>query len=173
MEFRKFNEVAELVGIVTIVVSLVFVGFQIKQTQDIAVSEILAANTGHRIEANNAIIENSAVWDKANSGEMLTTEEMLIIDRLIENMWAARISLFHHMFELGDEDGALATLTDVANFYSRYPGIFEIWLQPQRDADEAVKAVTGETPRRAQIVVIMQDRVDKILENRSSAVRSG
>jgi len=173
LAFKKFNEIAELAGIVAIIVSLVFVGLQINQTQDIAESEVLAANTGHRIEANNAIIENTAVWDRANSGAVLTTEESLIIDRLIDNFMAERISLFHHMWELGDEDGALGTLTDVANFFSKYPGVFEIWVRSQRDADEAVKAVTGVTPQRAQIVVIMQERVDKILENRESAARPG
>ena len=154
---------AEALGAIAIVVSLVFVGLQIQQTYDIAVSEILAANTGHRIEANKAIIENSAVWDKANSGGVLTTEETLIIDLLLENVTAERMSLFHHRWELGNEDEAYGTLTEFAIFLSRYPGIFKIWLQAQRDIDDAISILTGETPPRAQLAEMMQRRVDEIL----------
>jgi len=40
VDFRKVNEVAELVGIVAIVASLIFVGLQLKQASDIAQNEV-------------------------------------------------------------------------------------------------------------------------------------
>jgi len=163
-----WKTLAEALGAIAIVMSLVFVGLQIQQTHSIAVSEILAANTGHRIEANAAIIENSAVWDKANSGGILTTEEVLIVERLIENVTAERISLYHHYWELGDDGAAEGALMEFADFFSRYPGIFNIWLRGQRSTNEAFGILTGEPPQRAQLVEIMQSRVDKILTRREA-----
>ena len=163
-----WKALAEALGAIAIVMSLVFVGLQIQQTHSIAVSEILAANTGHRIEANAAIIENSDVWDKANSGGVLTTEEVLIVERLIDNVTAERISLYHHYWELGDDGAAEGALMEFADFFSRYPGVFKIWLRAQRNTNEAIVILTGETPQRAQLVEIMQVRVEKILTRREA-----
>lgn len=44
MEFKKFNEIAELVGIVAIVASLIFVGMQIRQDHVIARSQLGAGS---------------------------------------------------------------------------------------------------------------------------------
>ena len=43
-DFKKFNEIAELVGIVAIVASLVFVGMQMRQSQRIALAEVEGIN---------------------------------------------------------------------------------------------------------------------------------
>ncbi len=143
------KNIAETVGVIAIVLSLVFVGLQLQQTHEIAVSEIFSANTGHRIEANIAIVDNSAVWAKASSGDVLTTEELLVIDRLIENLWEARLSLFHHFYELGDEAGADVILTDFAEYLSRNQGIFDIWTKQQLRLSEARTTLSGqENPLR-------------------------
>ena len=51
MKFKEWNEIAELVGIAAIVASLIFVGLQMKQSQEIAVG------TQYQ-ERANAAIEN-------------------------------------------------------------------------------------------------------------------
>ena len=134
----SIKDIAETIGVIAIVLSLVFVGLQLRQTHEIAVSEIFAANTGHRIEANIAIVDNSDVWAKASSGKALTAEEFLVIDRLIENLWEARISLFHHFYELGDE------ATDFAEYLYQNPGILEIWTNQQLRLSEARTTISGQ-----------------------------
>ena len=67
-----------------------------QQTQSIALSGVMAANVGHRIETNNAIANNAVVWAKANSGAELDVAEAVLIDRLMDNVSVERVSLWLH-----------------------------------------------------------------------------
>jgi hypothetical protein len=67
-----------------------------QQTQSIALSGVMAANIGHRIETNNAIANNAVVWSKANSGAELDVAEAVLIDRLMDNLSVERVSLWLH-----------------------------------------------------------------------------
>jgi hypothetical protein len=156
------KNIAETVGVIAIVLSLVFVGLQLQQTHEIAVSEIFSANTGHRIEANIAIVDNSAVWAKASSGKALTAEEFLVIDRLIENLWEARLSLFHHFYELGDEAGADVILTDFAEYLYQNPGILEIWTNQQLRLSEARTTISGQENPLSSGVEEIRSRVQAL-----------
>ena len=156
------KNIAETVGVIAIVLSLVFVGLQLQQTHEIAVSEIFSANTGHRIEANIAIVDNSAVWAKASSGKALTAEEFLVIDRLIENLWEARLSLFHHFYELGDEAGADVIMTDFAEYLYQNPGILEIWTNQQLRLSEARTTISGQENPLSSGVEEIRSRVQAL-----------
>ena len=158
----NWKNLAESFGVIAIVISLVFVGFQLQQTQAIALSEVLSANTGHRVETNNAIVENADVWSKANDGQELTAEEALIIDRLIDNITTQRISLFHHFYELGEEEQALGVLADFAEFLHKYPGIYEIWLTSNLRTSAAITAQQGRESGLTFLVEEIRSRVDTI-----------
>ena len=164
----SIKDIAETIGVIAIVLSLVFVGLQLRQTHEIAVSEIFAANTGHRIEANIAVVDNAAIWAKASSGEALTDEEYLVVDRLIENLWEARISLFHHFYELGDEAGADVILTDFAEYLYRNPGILEIWANQQLRLSDARTTVSGKENPLSSGVEEIRSRV-RVLAARDAA----
>ena len=71
---RKFRlkEVVKLVGIAAIVASLVFVGLQIRQEQDIAVAQLLMEATARRIELSQLMSENREAWEKGLRGEELS-----------------------------------------------------------------------------------------------------
>ncbi len=60
-----WKDVLELIGIAAIVASLIFVGLQLKQSQDIALSASILAS---RVETNSSISDHSDVWAKGNSG---------------------------------------------------------------------------------------------------------
>jgi hypothetical protein len=158
----SIKDIVETIGVTAIVLSLVFVGLQLRQTHAIAVSEIFAANTGHRIEANIAIVDNSDVWAKASSGKALTAEEFLVIDRLIENLWEARLSLFHHFYELGDEAGADVIMTDFAEYLYQNPGILEIWTNQQLRLSEARTTISGQENPLSSGVEEIRSRVQAL-----------
>ncbi len=63
-----WKDVLELIGIAAIVASLIFVGLQLKQSQDIALSELSASILASRVETNSSISDHSDVWAKGNSG---------------------------------------------------------------------------------------------------------
>jgi hypothetical protein len=61
MKTPNWKEVAELVGIVAIVLSLLFVGTQIRQEQNIALAQIFADFDDTQIEWARLVAENKDV----------------------------------------------------------------------------------------------------------------
>ena len=62
MGFRKFNEVAELVGIAAVVASLIFVGLQMKQASDIAQNEVSLGVFATSIEIISEMSQYADIW---------------------------------------------------------------------------------------------------------------
>ena len=83
MDFRKFNEVAELVGMVAIVASLVFVGLELRQSREIARADIEASYASASIEMAGLISENSEVWTKGITGKELDESETEVFQSII------------------------------------------------------------------------------------------
>jgi len=128
MTSASWKDIVEYVGISAIVASLIFVGLQMQQTQSIAVSQVMSANAGHRIASNIAIAEHADVWVKANSGAELNAAESLLVDKLIDNVFTVRASLWVHYQGLGREKSADRILANYAGFLHRNPGIYDRWL---------------------------------------------
>lgn len=62
MDSAKLNDWLQVIGIFALVASLVFVGFQIKQTQEIGQGEAAAAVLESTNSFRNTIIENVEIW---------------------------------------------------------------------------------------------------------------
>ncbi len=67
-----WNDLFERIGIVAIIASLIFVGLQVRQDQNIAVVQILSAHDGNMVEMANLISENRVVWIRGLDGEELS-----------------------------------------------------------------------------------------------------
>jgi len=85
-----WKDLAEIIAISAIVASLIFVGLQMQQTQSIALSGVMAANIGHRIETNNVsaerILADYAGFLYRNPGiyqRWVAKEKKLIADRSV------------------------------------------------------------------------------------------
>ena len=125
MKPRDWKEIAELIGITAIVASLVFVGVQMKQEQQIALTEVYAASTSSAIELDIAISENADIWMKSNSGETLSDAESLIINRLVAAMYR-RARGQANMRRIVGTFGT-AALRDFAIQLYENPGVRRIW----------------------------------------------
>ena len=84
MNTKGWREVAELIGIAAIVASLVFVGLQLRQEQNIAVAALGQSEIASRTDLNLGMSEFAEVWDKSNRGEPLSGAESLIMESLID-----------------------------------------------------------------------------------------
>ena len=87
MEFKKFNEIAELVGIVAIVASLVFVGLQMRQDHVIARSELGAGSFESLALLRQEMTESefAATYAKMlEQPEQLTTMEQLQVNAYLD-----------------------------------------------------------------------------------------
>ena len=73
MKFREWNEIAELVGITAIVVSLVFVGYELRQSTAIARSDAYSSFSSQFLElASNAALDKrmSGLISQVNQGAL-------------------------------------------------------------------------------------------------------
>ncbi len=85
MKQAKLRDWLEIVGIFAVVVSLLFVGLQMRQTQDIAIAEMDWNNMIAEMESRSAIYEYPDVWAKGNAGVTLTPSESVIYTTLIRD----------------------------------------------------------------------------------------
>lgn len=162
-----WKEIAEAVGVVAIVVSLVFVGLQMRQTQSIAQSEILSVNVGNRIAANTAIAEHAGIWARASAELPLTDEEEVVVDRLIDSLSVERVALALHFQQQGLEDTADLILTDYAGVLAAHPGIYRRWLAREDRFAADRRVVMGEEHSLREWGSTMRSRVEAIRQARS------
>ena len=127
MKTRDWKDAAELVGIAAIVASLIFVGMQMKQAQEIANADRRMLRVANMIEMNNAINENTDIWARGNSGEELNDGEAVIFRNLLLNKidfvffgtLAAR--------DLGSGVGANADRAEFSVFLYENPGARQVF----------------------------------------------
>jgi hypothetical protein len=126
---RKFNlkDVVELTGIAAIVASLVFVGYQLKQSQDIAMAETGFSVMNAQIELNNQLIEHSGVWIKGSAGEKLSEEESFIFEKLITNLNQLTFFSYINWIQLGSTSANIQ-LHAFAQMLHENPGAREAWI---------------------------------------------
>ena len=74
---------AELLGMAAVVASLVFVGLELRQSQDIARAEMHASNLANILEVRTARMSNAEIWIKGNANEELTPAEAEIYAQLV------------------------------------------------------------------------------------------
>jgi hypothetical protein len=71
MKSIGWKEAIELVGIFAIVLSLVFVGIQLRQDQDIALAQVISDLDADLVELSQAIHQNRVVWSAGLDGRFL------------------------------------------------------------------------------------------------------
>ena len=122
---RHWKDIVEIVGIAAIIASLIFVGLQLKQEQQIALSEIIQADEGSSTRLDLAVVENADLWLKANSGELLTERESLIMNRLVAAMYRRASKEVQMRRNLGQY--ADFAIIDFAIELHENPGARSIW----------------------------------------------
>ncbi len=71
MKRTNWKEIAELIGIATIIASLVFVGLQLKQAQSIALNEVAVTVEANEIALFSAFRADWDIWQRGNAGDDL------------------------------------------------------------------------------------------------------
>ena len=139
MKFEQFNEIAELVGTVAVVASLIFVGLQLQQTQqqleqaeDIARTEMNSSFVANMIESNNAIIQNMDIWLRGNTGKELNPAELEIYERLILNVNDAHYYGVESLERLNKQELAELEVAAYAAFLHENPGARRVWREREK-----------------------------------------
>ena len=88
MKTRDWKDGAELIGIAAIVASLIFVGMQLRQDQNIAITETRSAITESVGTIATLIQADRETWKRGVDGEELSAEDQiafLAMTRAVEN----------------------------------------------------------------------------------------
>ena len=83
---------AELVGLAAIVVSLIFVGLQMRQDQEIAEAQAYIDASALLIDLNQFIENNKEVWIKGLDGAELSLADKLTFDILCRTIYLRQIA---------------------------------------------------------------------------------
>jgi hypothetical protein len=83
MKSRSWRDVAEFIGIAAIVISLIFVGLQVRQDHQIARAQANTDFNSSQIEIANLLTTNGKLWGKGLSGEELTLEEEIAFEAIV------------------------------------------------------------------------------------------
>lgn len=137
------KEVAELVGVVAIVASLVFVGVQLRQAQDIAVAEGYSMLFATRIEVADSIKDHLDIWRRGAAGEELTEDEAAIFAILLTDLNDSYVQGFLHTARVASTDAALWNARDFASFLYRNPGARAVWGKRENELGD-YRALLGE-----------------------------
>ena len=145
---RNWKEIVEMAGIAAILVSLVFVGMQLQQTQAVAIAEMDANDLANQIETSNLIIENADVWVRGNADEELTPVESVIYEQLIQitnNSFYSAIQQYIGL--VGTEEIRQVFIIEFAAFLYENPGAKRVW----RAREERLKHYRGTINPEEQI----------------------
>lgn len=121
------KEVAEFVGMAAIVGSLIFVGLQMKQEQEIAQAQTLGDMIQNAIDAQAEVNQYTAIIVKANSGSPLDATETQILRNLVQ-IEEDRVFLQTLRMQSLDYDVITHELKFAA-FLFRNPSARRMWLQ--------------------------------------------
>jgi hypothetical protein len=131
-----WSKIAELIGILALVLSLIFVGLQMRQTNDVAFMELDTAMVGISVDIAELIATNSEVWVRGNAGEELSAAEYAVYSETIAAMNTRLVVLESHANRLGRDDIADLIKRDWAAFLHQNPGARQAWLSRENNLIE-------------------------------------
>ena len=129
MNSEKLHDCLQLVGMATIVASLVFVGLQLRQSEHAAVSELSQSSVARGIEISTLTAEYSDVWLRACAGEELSPPERLIANSIYFRYFQDNFNSWvrNEATEIGFMHPSFFTDVYAANIH-RYPGFRQMAL---------------------------------------------
>lgn len=127
---------AELVGIVAIVASIIFLALQIKQSQIIAENERGYSSIETRLALNSAIMDHAAVWIAGNAGQELQGIDATVYAQLIENLNWFYFSAWQSAGELDLIRYREIVTTDFAGLLHDNPGALQAWRKYLSDREK-------------------------------------
>jgi len=135
MRERNWKDIAELVGISAIVLSLVFVGMQMKQSQQLAWAGSVLTMRANVIEERSLQAEHIDVWIRGNAGEELNVRDYEIYKILFSNRQSGEFFNWIAIGQLDTQNEGVAPQM-LARFLYQNPGARAEWHLRRGRAEE-------------------------------------
>jgi len=139
---KNWKDIAELIGIGAIVASLVFVGLEMRQSRDIAMSELLLAYMQASEDARRDLNDHMDLWVRANNGEEISIEGAAIIANLVNDQENQAFFLSTQLARLGSSTPDIVVL-NFARWLHKYPAARTAW-QARKDANSPYQSARDE-----------------------------
>ena len=128
MKSMNWKVVVETIGIFAIVASLIFVGLEMRQSQEIAIAETFLTITSSEIELYDRTNEHAALWKKASSGAELSDVEALIFRNLVASIDRQAHRSRSQLRRLGHSGAARDQRARLASFLYQNPEARKVWV---------------------------------------------
>ena len=127
MKSKGWKDGAELIGVVAIVASLTFVGLEMRQVQDIPMSERAVDMLLAEIEARRPIYEFPDIWAHGNAGEELNRTEAVVCGALFRDINAYAYQRRYSVSLVDDQRAYVAASWDLTGYLYENPGAQRVW----------------------------------------------
>ncbi len=153
MRKADWKDIAEFVGIAAIVGSLIFVGLQMRQAQEIAIADGYTALQSSSYARSELLSANADLVEKANRGDALSEAEAFALDGFVTAIWHAEFFATARWEYLGRSTrGSEELLTD---FFCENPGLIQSW----RDGSDWQRDIGAPTNILSEFVARMDRRL--------------
>lgn len=124
----KVKTVFEIIGITTVIVSLILVWQEIKQNRILAEINYEMIITQNRIMANQTMVTQPGVWVRGCAKDSLSTEEKVIFRAMIEDKNALAFYKWVKALRLKDSPTMWIEVADFVGFLHENPGARAVWM---------------------------------------------
>ena len=142
MANTTWKDIAEVVGITAIVASLVFVGIQLNQDREVALSEVAQFSAATYAELQIALAEHSEILAKSNRKEELTESESIAIKALINAMHRQVVT--NALERRLHGDSGKVPIAIFAIWLHQNPGARAIWMRQRSEINQRAEKISNE-----------------------------
>jgi hypothetical protein len=161
MKPANWKDITELVGIAAIIGSLVFVGLQMRQAQQLAQAQLAVSLSGPTQEMRAIFADHPNVWRRGNAGDTLDPDESAVYQQLIRARWSLAFWEAYSWRQLGSTRDVGAH--NFAAFLWANPGARQTWLSIIKSEESIAKKLGywGANELR-EVVLADLDKLDSL-----------
>ena len=127
MRSANWKDIVEVVGIIAIIASLAFVGIQLRQEQEIAITDTYGSVSEMTIEISIVVGQNMEIWKKGLGGGELSPDEFGIFQGLYTAVESHHQRMFIRWLRIGPGDPK-EIASDFAYALYVFPGIRNLYV---------------------------------------------
>jgi len=141
MDSSKLHDWLQIVGLAAVVGSLMFVGLQLKQADDIALAEALESTATREIERRALTATHADTWQKACLGAEMNASEEVVAANLYFSYLQGNFNIWMRYEEtgIGGIDRQFLIDSFAANIH-RYPGFKQMAESWEKWAELGVRS---------------------------------
>jgi hypothetical protein len=161
MKQIRWKDTAELIGIFSILASLIFVALQLDKEEELLELEMRNYMVASAVAVNAQIIENADIWVRGNAGADLNQTELTTYELLLTSV---NDQAFHTtgIFNKIEPEYVEQILSMYAGFLSENPGAYQTWIKRENRLNAYRTAVDPSETITTEWIDTIESRMQQI-----------